>query len=394
MQNPINSLAMSNSVSSRGSSSPHADKQPGLTLNQKILGEVVAHLNGQNLIKLNGNVYPIQSSHPLKLGSYHLIRVTSLLPQLELTLLAATAQQKSVQALPVTMISTETRLKLTQKNTGKLAGLFQILQEIDSDTARNLPIGAVNDFRKILKNLINYKELSNPTRLRSGANRCGVFMESGQQLPASDAGELEAGFSPDNDLKYLLTKALIEISNAEEVTPLDSDSAGHAPVLEAALYSSINPIRNNTLDEESALQKVIRAVQDGIDQITHNQRHCLRELEQDSRRWFFVMPVNFPAQVKELPLSIFKRSGKDGSTHSQPLWGAEFTLELENMGQVSVEIDTSNAQVNVKLEATEPKIANFLDAGSTELNRTLSRKGLALGDFGSEAHYREQADGG
>ncbi|MDB6049935.1 MAG: flagellar hook-length control protein FliK [Pseudomonas sp.] len=382
-QVPVGTLLQATVLSSQAL--PQTPGQPALFRN------IITLLN----TVLAGTSLTVDSPEPLAVGSQlnaqvqgpqslNLVQVSTRLDQM------AVAQQLSIQ----------------QSRQGSLDGLFKVLQNVQQNP--NLPPAIQASIDKLLADLPDLRQLSDPKLLAQAMGGSGAFLEAnllGGQSVASTPDlkanllRLIAQILPQlpGDTDY--DSAAIANTMARVMPSIIRNALGTLGLVAARTHPSSFPLPSRHLGSENAddLETVLKLAAAAISRL---QSHQLSGLEQTRSTadggvlttWQLEIPMRNLQDIVPLQVKVQREDTPDknetADKHDNPskpakerLWRVELAFDLEPLGPLQVQAQLLHGSLSSQLWAERPQSAELIANELGYLRERLVASGINVSEL-------------
>lgn len=373
MKGPLVSLELAQ-LNSPGS--PAVGKTMLWKLNQELLGTVISRsAKGKLQIQIGGKTYSFQSSTKVQPGQSLTLKVVSLTPQLQLEFVDTLRNRAKLKTSPATILSAQLLQKALHMETKNISNLLNFINSFSLSGLRSLPVETASLLNTLKKKLSSPKDLSDPARLKSALKNSGILLES--KLGSQPPGARRLAADTEGDLKAILLQIFQSLDKNPPGTR-DKPRIGNPNT--HALIAYKNNMEKSGMRDTQLKQKVEQA----LSKITLKQNNTLDEMSKGNQRWFFDLLVNFPSRPVSIPITIYRDGHKSNDFYTASRWGAEFSIELENGGFISAQVNIVESSVTVSLRSELRETAQFLNKHCDILRDKLNNCGLTLSAFHCE----------
>lgn len=345
---------------------------------------------------LSGSTLSIDSPQPLRIG----------------TLLSALVQDsQTLKLLPLSnrqeQLAVSQQLVSQQSRQGSLDGLLKMLQSLPPATDQtSQDLRAAVD--KLLANLPDVQQLSNPKGLAQALANSGVFLETklltGQNPTLApdmkaDLLKLIAQLTPGLPGNTNLNAIIAANTLAQALPSFVRNALGMLGQVSAKPVPSSFPLPDRllqSLEGEADLEHLLRLAAAAVSRL---QSHQLSSLEQtgvtdDGRllsTWQLEIPMRnlqdiVPLQVKfqreEAPeKQEANEQRRDEREPKQQLWRVDLAFDMEPLGPMQIQAQLISGSLSSQLWAERPYTASLIESNLTALRQRLLDSGLNVGDI-------------
>ena len=345
---------------------------------------------------LSGSTLSIDSPQPLRIG----------------TLLSALVQDsQTLKFLPLSnrqeQLAVSQQLVSQQSRQGSLDGLLKMLQSLPPATDQtSQDLRAAVD--KLLANLPDVQQLSNPKGLAQALASSGVFLETklltGQNPTLApdmkaDLLKLIAQITPGLPGNTNLNAIIAANTLAQALPSFVRNALGMLGQVSAKPVPSSFPLPDRllqSLEGEADLEHLLRLAAAAVSRL---QSHQLSSLEQtgvtdDGRllsTWQLEIPMRnlqdiVPLQVKfqreEAPeKQEANEQRRDEREPKQQLWRVDLAFDMEPLGPMQIQAQLISGSLSSQLWAERPYTASLIESNLTALRQRLLDSGLNVGDI-------------
>lgn len=344
-------------------------------LNQVLQGTVVNSSPGELLLKIDGETYRIQSDTRVDSGKPLMLKVVSLLPQVELIFMDALSNKSKAEHNPAAILSAQLLQKTLRARKKTNSNLLYFMKLFRFSNMQSLPSETLSLLSSLKSKLIKPGELSNVRKLKLALRQSGLLLES----KLASLGSRHQGPTSDinADLKAMLFQLFKSLNDKPASPNQRKGQANPQAGYGLALYKAND---QKTGDIKMLLTQRLEEV---LTRIVAQQKNTLDESNEDRQRWFFELPVNFRSQLLVIPVTIYRDTHSIIEHSGETAWGAEFSLELQNNGLINAQIQISNMSVSILLCSELNKTARFLNEQRDSLRESLGSCGITLSTFES-----------
>lgn len=356
---------------------PGRERNPGWRVNQELLATVVGRAKdgAGYLLRINGQLYQSGSKAPLQQGNALIVRVAAMSPQLELEIVEMLRAPNNQQQ-PAAVVSGHLLEQAKRLRQNSLSNLAQLPYQHNQTELQSLPGDSMILLNKLKRSMYRPGDLARLDKLRAALDNSGVFLES-KLLAAATGGETGDKVF-ENDLKALLLRLVNSLGGGGGFRHQTSGTGSEPYGL--SLYREL-------YHQPTGLKKrVINHAEEILKKIVDTQYRAIDESDEGWQRWVFDLPLYNNAQPESIPLIIHGEKQGDEEELLAQRWGAEFSLHLNNGGQVKTRINLMAASLRIEFFCEQEFLAEKLQLGQDRLRRKLAAGGLNLDKFSSRVH--------
>lgn len=327
------------------------------------------------LLQIEGKNYRIQSNTFVEPGKSLMLKVASLSPQVELIFIDSIRNSHRSEPNPAAIISAKLLQNRQQEGKKSISNLLYFMKLFSFSALQSLPGETLSLLNSLKKKLIKSEDLSNTSKLKPALRQSGLLLES--KLASQESRQQTSSSTFDGDLKAILFQ-IFKSLNRKPASPTKADNrAGtHAG-------RGLSTYKANEQKSGNVKTQLMRQVEEVLSRIVTQQKNTLEESGEDRQRWFFELPVNFRSQLLSIPVTVYRDNTSRNEFSAESIWGADFSLELQNSGFINAHVNIVNMSVSISLRSELKKTAQYLNEQYDALSDSLRSCGLTLLEFES-----------
>lgn len=364
-------------------------------LNQVLQATVLSNnAQGKLNFQIAGQAYSAQTNSALEPGTSFMMKVVSLAPP-GLQLIEVEQNTSKSGTNPATTLSPQLLQLAQQVHRNNIGSLLSFIKSFNLLNIQALPAETLSLLTNLKKKIINAKDLPKASKLKPALSQSGLLLESklASQRIATQGTHKESltqasAENFDSDLKAILLKLFRSLDENKSLFK-QKNSSGLAPKIDPLLLYKGNSPKTDRLKAQLKYK-----IEDVLGRITMNQKSSLEEFDKGNQVWFFELPVNFPSGSQSIPITIRRDEKQENDSSEESHWQAEFFLELENSGLITVSINISNMSISVSLQSALSQTAKNLGKHSALLQESFNSCGLTLNAFNSSAFNSDHLQSG
>ena len=340
---------------------------------------------------LSGRQISVDSPQPLPVGSL---------------LTAEVKGQQALNFLPlsgrVDQLALGQQLTSQSSQQGSLGGLLNALHSQLGKASDNLSPDLRNQINKLMGQLPEPQQLTNPKNVAKAIENSGVFLEARLLTPQTT--------HPPQDLKASLLKLIVQLLPAHSPSAAigAAITANAAGTMAAALPSFVRNALGNlaqssqrqqglsfplhsrllNLEGEADLETLLRLAAAAVSRLQTHQLASLAQTQTGPEgnlltTWQLEIPMRHQQEIVPLQAKI-QREDSPKKTAKEPgetLWRVELAFDLAPLGPLQVQAQLARGSVSSQLWAERASTADLIGRELSHLREQLTNAGLSVGEL-------------